>query len=83
MPLLRGHAASGHARAVRAHQAPRRPGAHHRSSRSGTKSSIGSAFFVSADGHAITNYHVVSDLVMHPEDYTAELVREDGQTRCR
>jgi len=47
-------------------------------SRSGTKSSIGSAFFVSADGHALTNYHVVSDLVMHPEDYTAELVR-DGQ----
>lgn len=46
--------------------------------RSGTKSSIGSAFFVSADGHAITNYHVVSDLVVHPEDYTAELVR-DGQ----
>ena len=47
-------------------------------SRSGTKSSIGSAFFVSAEGHALTNYHVVSDLVMHPEDYTAELVR-DGQ----
>lgn len=47
-------------------------------SRSGTKSSIGSAFFVSAEGHAITNYHVVSDLVLHPEDYTAELVR-DGQ----
>lgn len=46
--------------------------------RSGTKSSIGSAFFVSAEGHAITNYHVVSDLVFHPEDYTAELVR-DGQ----
>ncbi|ADO72255.1 S1 family peptidase [Stigmatella aurantiaca] len=46
--------------------------------RSGTKSSIGSAFFVSAQGHAITNYHVVSDLVFHPEDYTAELVR-DGQ----
>jgi serine protease Do len=46
--------------------------------RSGTKSSIGSAFFVSAEGHAITNYHVVSDMVFHPEDYTAELVR-DGQ----
>jgi S1-C subfamily serine protease len=44
--------------------------------RSGTKSSIGSAFFVSADGHAITNYHVVSDLVLHPGDYTAELVRD-------
>jgi serine protease Do len=47
-------------------------------SRSGTKSSIGSAFFVSAEGHALTNYHVVSDLVIHPEDYTAEIVR-DGQ----
>ncbi len=47
--------------------------------RSGTKSSIGSAFFVSADGHAITNYHVVSDLVMHPEDYTAELVRAEQE----
>ncbi|MCP3138021.1 S1C family serine protease [Pyxidicoccus xibeiensis] len=46
--------------------------------RSGTRSSIGSAFFVSADGHAITNYHVVSDVVIHPEDYTAELVLKGG-----
>lgn len=44
--------------------------------RSGTKSSIGSAFLVSAEGHAITNYHVVSELVLHPEDYTAELERD-------
>jgi serine protease Do len=44
--------------------------------RAGTKSSIGSAFFVSADGHAITNYHVVSELVLHPMDYTAEIVRD-------
>ena len=44
--------------------------------RSGTRSSIGSAFFVSPEGHAITNYHVVSSIVHHPEDYTAELVRE-------
>jgi S1-C subfamily serine protease len=44
--------------------------------RSGTRSSIGSAFFVSDEGHAITNYHVVSSIVHHPEDYTAELVRE-------
>ncbi|WP_257446466.1 S1C family serine protease [Archangium lipolyticum] len=44
--------------------------------RSGTKSSIGSAFFVSAEGHAVTNYHVVSSIVHHPEDYTAELVRD-------
>ncbi|MCE9670251.1 serine protease [Myxococcus stipitatus] len=46
--------------------------------RSGTRSSIGSAFFVSAEGHAITNYHVVSDVVLHPEDYTAELVLRRG-----
>ncbi|HZI13929.1 MAG TPA: serine protease [Myxococcus sp.] len=46
--------------------------------RSGTRSSIGSAFFVSADGHAVTNYHVVSDVVIHPEDYTAELVLRRG-----
>ncbi|MCY1077876.1 S1C family serine protease [Archangium lansingense] len=44
--------------------------------RSGTRSSIGSAFFVSAEGHALTNYHVISDIVLHPEDYTAEVVRE-------
>jgi S1-C subfamily serine protease len=44
--------------------------------RSGTKSSIGSAFFVSAEGHAVTNYHVISSIVHQPEDYTAELVRD-------
>jgi S1-C subfamily serine protease len=44
--------------------------------RSGTRSAIGSAFFVSAEGHAITNYHVISSVVHHPEDYTAELIRE-------
>ena len=43
---------------------------------SGTRSSIGTAFFVSPEGHALTNYHVVSSIVHHPEDYTAELVRE-------
>ncbi|NVJ08970.1 trypsin-like peptidase domain-containing protein [Myxococcus sp. AM001] len=46
--------------------------------RSGTRSSIGSAFFVSAAGHAVTNYHVISDVVIHPEDYTAELVLKGG-----
>ncbi|MFP2911442.1 S1C family serine protease [Pyxidicoccus sp. 3LFB2] len=46
--------------------------------RSGTRSSIGSAFFVSAAGHAVTNYHVVSDVVIHPDDYTAELVLRGG-----
>jgi serine protease Do len=47
--------------------------------RSGTRSSIGSGFFVSPEGHAVTNYHVVSSIVHHPEDYTAELVREGAE----
>jgi S1-C subfamily serine protease len=50
--------------------------------RSGTKSSIGSGFFVSAEGHAITNYHVISSIVHHPEDYTAELVRDGKDTEA-
>src|SRR5690242_10739122 len=50
--------------------------------RSGTKSSIGSAFFVSPAGHAITNYHVISSIVHQPEDYTAELVREGKDTEA-
>lgn len=50
--------------------------------RSGTKSSIGSAFFVSADGHAITNYHVISSIVHQPEDYSAELVRNGNDAEA-
>ncbi len=36
------------------------------------KSSHGSGFVVGAQGLAITNYHVVSDLVMHPDKYRLE-----------
>ncbi|MHB8872272.1 MAG: S1C family serine protease [Myxococcaceae bacterium] len=43
---------------------------------SSTKSAIGSAFFVDGEGLLLTNYHVVSLMVHHPERYTAELVRE-------
>ncbi|PTL85565.1 serine protease [Vitiosangium sp. GDMCC 1.1324] len=50
--------------------------------RSGTKSSIGSAFFVSSDGHAITNYHVISSIVHQPDDYTAELVRNGNDAEA-
>jgi serine protease Do len=50
--------------------------------RSGTRSSIGSAFFVSAEGHAITNYHVISSIVHQPEDYSAELVRNGNDAEA-
>lgn len=35
----------------------------------GQQTSIGSAFLVSADGLAITNYHVVSHVVFEPNTY--------------
>jgi len=47
---------------------------------SGSKSSLGSGFFVHPDGYLISNYHVVSELVHHPAEYFAEMVMADGST---
>jgi len=43
------------------------------------QSSIGSAFMVSADGLAITNYHVVSQFALEPETYRLEYIAADGR----
>lgn len=45
---------------------------------SGAKATLGSGFFVSPDGHMITNYHVISKLVHDPDRYRAELIGTDG-----
>ncbi len=46
---------------------------------SAAKASIGSGFFVSAEGHLITNYHVVAEVVQHPDRYRASLVSGDDE----
>ena len=44
----------------------------------GRQSTIGSGFVVSADGFAITNYHVVSQYALDPKTYRLEYLAPDG-----
>jgi serine protease Do len=44
----------------------------------GRPASIGSGFLVAADGTAVTNYHVVSQVAMEPETYRLEYETTDG-----
>lgn len=46
---------------------------------SNAKAGIGSGFAVTSEGHIITNYHVIAELVVHPGRYRAEYLSEDGQ----
>ena len=43
---------------------------------SGAKSSVGSGFVVSPQGHIITNYHVISQLIHRPEQYRGEIIHQ-------
>ncbi len=42
------------------------------------KSTTGSGFYISPQGHMITNYHVVSEYVMKPDRYSIKFINEDG-----
>ncbi len=46
---------------------------------SGAKAVIGSGFYVRASGLVATNYHVVSQLVQHPERYRAQCETASGE----
>ena len=45
----------------------------------GTTSAIGTAFFVAKSGLAITNFHVVSEVVHEPDKYRAEYLGEEDK----
>lgn len=45
---------------------------------SGAKASLGSGFVSTEDGHVVTNFHVISEPVHHPERYRVELIDAAG-----
>jgi hypothetical protein len=47
---------------------------------SGTKSSFGSGFYAGDDGYIVTNFHVISDLVFHPDRHRAESRNVNGES---
>jgi serine protease Do len=44
-----------------------------------TQSSVGSGFLIGTSNLVVTNYHVVSQIVMYPENYIGEFVDTNGE----
>jgi serine protease Do len=45
----------------------------------GSQTSVGSGFFVSAEGHIVTNFHVVSEAALQPQWHTLVSISADGR----
>jgi serine protease Do len=46
---------------------------------SAAKTSVGTGFYASADGHIVTNYHVVSKIIHTPDRYRIDVTDGSGQ----
>jgi hypothetical protein len=44
-----------------------------------SQASVGSGFLVSADGHVLSNYHVISQFALEPDSYRLRYATTDGQ----
>src|SRR4029078_703608 len=44
-----------------------------------SQTSVGSGFLVSAQGHIITNFHVVSEAALKPDSHDLVYVKDDGR----
>jgi serine protease Do len=44
-----------------------------------TQSSVGSGFLIGTSNLVVTNYHVVSQIVMYPENYVGEFIDTNGE----
>lgn len=44
------------------------------------KTSAGSGFYISGEGHLVTNYHVIAEYALDPSRYRVQYIREDGSS---